>query len=128
VPLFIVAAAFLAAPDAPLSAARLDIMHPRLWGRAEGVRTVLYMSAFALGPLLFGFISQALGGPSAGAANGGQVKQTPAMAYAFLIMLLPLTAGGISLLRARRTYPRDVATAAASLEATGGQTDPRERS
>jgi predicted MFS family arabinose efflux permease len=128
VPLFILAAAFLAAPDAPLSAARLDIMHPRLWGRAEGVRTVLYMSAFALGPLLFGFISQALGGPSAGASNRGQVRQTHAMAYAFLIMLLPLAVGGISLLRARRTYPRDVATAAASLEATQGGANQRERS
>jgi hypothetical protein len=76
------------------------------------------MSAFALGPLLFGFISQALGGPSAGAANGGHVRHTSAMAYAFLIMLPPLAISGIALLRARRTYPRDVATAAASLEAT----------
>jgi predicted MFS family arabinose efflux permease len=116
-PLFVLAAAFLAAPDPPLNAARLDIMHPRLWGRAEGVRTFLFMSAFALGPLLFGFISQALGGPTAGSANGGRVVQSSAMAYAFLIMLVPLAIGGITLFRARRTYPRDVATAAASLQA-----------
>jgi predicted MFS family arabinose efflux permease len=118
-PLFVIAGGFLAAPDPPLNAARLDIMHPRLWGRAEGVRTFLYMSAFAVGPLIFGFISQALGGPSAGAANAsGNVTHTNAMAYAFLIMLVPLAVSGIILLRARRTYPRDVATAAASLEAT----------
>lgn len=118
-PLFVVAGALLAAPDAPLNAARLDIMHPRLWGRAEGVRTFLWMSAFALGPLIFGFISQALGGPGAGAANAhGHVAQTSAMADAFLIMLVPLGISGIVMIRAWRTYPRDVATAAASLEAT----------
>jgi sugar phosphate permease len=39
VPLFVVGAAGLAAPDSALNAARLDIMHPRLWGRAEGVRS-----------------------------------------------------------------------------------------
>ncbi|HET9720947.1 MAG TPA: MFS transporter [Solirubrobacteraceae bacterium] len=126
-PLFVIAGGFLAAPDPPLNAARLDIMHPRLWGRAEGVRTFLYMSAFAVGPLFFGFISQALGGPTAGAANRGHVKQTSAMAYAFLIMLVPLAVSGITLLRARRTYPRDVATAAASLEATRNHAEEPER-
>lgn len=118
-PLFVVGGALLAAPDSPLNAARLDIMHPRLWGRAEGVRTFLWMSAFALGPLIFGFISQALGGPGAGSANShGHVRQTSAMAYTFLIMLAPLAVSGFIMIRARRTYPRDVATAAASLEAT----------
>lgn len=38
--------------------------------------------------------------------------------YAFLVMLLPLLLAGRLLLRARRTYPRDVATAIASEEAT----------
>jgi hypothetical protein len=77
------------------------------------------MTAFALGPLLFGFLSQAFGGPGAGAATrSGHVHQTSAMAYAFLIMLTPLAISGLILLRARRTYPRDVATAAASLDAT----------
>ena len=40
-PLFLVAAAALAARNPPLDAARLDVMHSRLWGRAEAVRTVL---------------------------------------------------------------------------------------
>jgi predicted MFS family arabinose efflux permease len=117
-PLFVLAAGALAAPDPPLNAARLDIMHPRLWGRAEGVRTFLFMTAFAVGPLMFGFISQALGGPSGAAAHGGAIHQGSGMAYAFLIMLVPLAAAGISLLWARRTYPRDVATAAASIAET----------
>ena len=34
------------------------------------------------------------------------------------IMLTPLAISGLILLRARRTYPRDVATAAASLDST----------
>jgi predicted MFS family arabinose efflux permease len=120
-PLFVLAGACLAAPDSPLNAARLDIMHPRLWGRAEGVRTVLFMSAFALAPLLFGFISDALGGPgSSAAAAGGHsaVVRSNALAYTFLIMLVPLALGGAAVLWAQRTYPRDVATAAASIEET----------
>src|SRR5579884_183039 len=40
-PLFALAAAGLAVPNPPLDAARLDIMHFRLWGRAESVRTVI---------------------------------------------------------------------------------------
>lgn len=120
-PLFVIAGGFLAAPDPPLNAARLDIMHPRLWGRAEGVRTVLFMSAFAISPLIFGFVSDLLGGPGSEAAEAGgrgAVPHSNALAYTFLIMLVPLAVGGISILWARRTYPRDVATAAASIENT----------
>ncbi len=118
IPLFVLAAAALGAPDPALNAARLDIMHPRLWGRAEGVRTVLRMTALAAGPLLFGFISGALGGPAIATATTGAVKHTNALAYTFLIMLIPVLLGGLILLRGRRTYPRDVATATASIEAT----------
>jgi predicted MFS family arabinose efflux permease len=118
VPLFAVGAAGLAAPDAVLNAARLDIMHPRLWGRAEGVRTVPYMLAFAVAPLLFGAISDSLGGQNTSAAAGtGAVASHAngvALSYTFLIMLAPTAIAGLSLLWAVRTYPRDVATAAAS--------------
>lgn len=117
-PLFALAAAALTAPNPALNAARLDVMHPRLWGRAEGVRTVLQMLALAAGPLLFGFISGALGGPH-NSTTGGTVRQTPALAYTFLIMLVAVAAGGLILLRARHTYARDVATAAASIDAAG---------
>jgi predicted MFS family arabinose efflux permease len=118
-PLFALAAAALAAPNAPLNAARLDIMHPRLWGRAEGVRTVLQMLAYASAPLLFGLVSDELGGPQganpAGTAASGNGA---ALAYTFLIMLVPLAVGGAILLFARRTYPADVATATESIEGT----------
>lgn len=114
-PLFALAGAALAATNPALNAARLDVMHPRLWGRAEGVRTVLQMLALAAGPLLFGLISGALGGPH-NSTSGGAVKHTSALAYTYLIMLVPVATGGLILLRARRTYPRDVATAAASID------------
>lgn len=114
VPLFVLAAGALSAANPPLDAARLDVMHFRLWGRAESVRTFLRMGAEAVSPVVFGFVADELGG-TGGRATG--------LEYAFLIMLLPLVANGVILLRGRRTYPRDVATAMASEEvtaATGG--------
>jgi MFS family permease len=110
--LLVLGAAALSAPNPPLDAARLDIVHPRLWGRAEAVRTVLRMLATAAAPLAFGLLSDALGA-GAGGAGGGD-----AMARTFLIMLAPLLLAGLVLLRGRRTYPRDVATAGASVAAT----------
>jgi MFS family permease len=119
VPLFVLAGAALMAPNSPLNAARLDIMHPRLWGRAEGVRTFLQMLAFATGPLIFGFTSQLLGGHGYSAAtNATNSVNGTALAYTFAIMLVPLGIGGVSLLWARRSYPCDVATAIASMENT----------
>jgi predicted MFS family arabinose efflux permease len=117
-PLFVLGAAAVAAPDATLNAARLDVMHPRLWGRAEGVRTVLRLVALAVGPILFGFISGALGGPHNSIRAGGAVEHSDALAYTFLIMLPAIALSGLVLLRAGRSYPRDVATAAASIAAT----------
>jgi predicted MFS family arabinose efflux permease len=126
VPLFVLAGGALMAPNSPLNAARLDIMHPRLWGRAEGVRTFLQMLAFATGPLIFGFTSQLLGGHGYGAAaNSTTSSNGNALAYTFAIMLVPVAIAGFSLLRARRTYPCDVATAIASIENTSDrQPDP----
>jgi MFS family permease len=114
-PLFAIGGAARAAPDPALNAARLDVMHPRLWGRAEGVRTMLQMLALAAGPLVFGLISGALGGPRNG-STGGAVKHTGALADTFLIMLIAVASAGLILLRTRCTYARDVATAAASIE------------
>jgi MFS family permease len=86
------------------------------------VRTVPYMLAFAFAPLLFGFISDLLGARHASAvasrANG------VALSYTFLIMLVPTAIAGLSLLWAVRTYPRDVATAAASSAAARPELSP----
>jgi MFS family permease len=101
---YLCAAAFaLSAQTAPLDAARLDIMPPQLWGRAESIRSILRSFAQALAPLLFGVISDDVFG---GGRSGLQLT--------FAVMLLPLAASAALLYRALGTYPRDVATAAAT--------------
>ena len=89
-----------------VDAARLDIMVPLLWGRAAGVRTALRTGAQALAPLLFGAVSDYVFG---GGRSGLQ--------WTFVLMLLPLAASANFLFNALSTYPRDVATAAASVPA-----------
>jgi MFS family permease len=99
------AAMCLGGANPPLDAARLDIMPPGLWGRAEAVRTFLRNGADAAAPVLFGVLSTSVFGGSTG------LRDT------FLLALLTLiAAGAVALLLARRTYPQDVATAAASSE------------
>ncbi len=120
VPLLVAGGAALAAPDAPLNAARLDVMPHRLWGRAEGVRTVPHMLAFSISPVLFGFVSKLFGGPGAsGGVNATSHANGQALADTCLVMLVPLAIAGVSLLAARRSYPGDVATAAAGPQPSG---------
>lgn len=120
VPLYVLAAAALVAPNPPLDAARLDIMPARLWGRAEGVRTLLRSFAEALAPFLFGYISERIAARHRNvmASSGGFGANSSAqgLEYTFLIMLVPLLLSGYLMLRAGRTYPRDIATAIASEE------------
>jgi predicted MFS family arabinose efflux permease len=104
-PYVVVAAAALTAQNPPIDAARLDIMPPQLWGRAEGVRTFLRTAAQALAPVLFGVVSDDIFG---GGTNG--------LKWTFVVMLAPLAASAVFLYGARRLYPADVATAAAASE------------
>ncbi len=113
-------AALISAANPGLDAARLDIMPAGLWGRAESARTFLRSLAQALAPLVFGGLADLIAGIapvqapigthpgviSPGAARGLEIS--------FLLMLSSLVAAGFFLARARHTYPRDVATAAAS--------------
>ncbi|SDL96326.1 Predicted arabinose efflux permease, MFS family [Nonomuraea jiangxiensis] len=110
-PFLLVSAASMAAALAPLDAARLDVMHSRLWGRAESVRTFLRVGAEAVAPLTFGLLADVLGPSGTTSAQG--------LRYTFLIMLVPLVTSAIVLLHGRYAYPRDVATAAASERMTG---------
>jgi MFS family permease len=97
------AALALSAQNPPIDAARLDIVHPLLWGRAEGIRTFLRTLAQAFAPLLFGAVSDyVFGGGRAG------------LQWTFALMLLPLAASAYFLYKALGTYPRDVASASAS--------------
>jgi predicted MFS family arabinose efflux permease len=108
VPYLVAAAFFLGAQNPPLDAARLDIMPPLLWGRAEAVRTLLRSLAMALAPLLFGAVSDYVFG---GGRSGLQ--------WTFVVMLVPLGASSWLLFKGLRTYPADVAAAAAGAEMPG---------
>jgi MFS family permease len=102
-PYLVVAAFGLSAQNPPISAARLDIMPPALWGRAEGIRTFLRTAAQALAPVLFGAMSDTV---FHGRHNSLQLT--------FIVMLAPLAASALLLWRSMGSYPRDVATAAAA--------------
>jgi MFS family permease len=115
VPYLVAAAFFLGAQNPPLDAARLDIMPPLLWGRAEAVRTLLRSLAMALAPLLFGAVSDYIFG---GGRSGLQ--------WTFVVMLLPLGASSWLLFKGLRTYPADVAAAAAGAEDAPGYPQPRD--
>lgn len=120
-PLLFAAALGLAGGNAPLDAARLDVMHSGLWGRAEGVRTMLRTTLQATAPLVFGVVAGVLGGASQAGFGGQAARGVPAdhaqgLDAAFLLMLIPLAGAGLILILARRTY-RDDVTAARESEA-----------
>jgi sugar phosphate permease len=102
-PYISLAALALSAQNPPIDAARLDIVHPLLWGRAEGIRTFLRTMAQASAPLLFGAVSDHIFG-------GGRAG----LQWTFSLMLLPLAASAYFLYKALATYPRDVASAEAA--------------
>jgi MFS family permease len=111
----------------PLNAARLDIVHSRLWGTAEAVRTMLVSISTGLAPLVFGIVSTKLGGGSNAVVGGVTPSAATALSHTFLIMLVSLVvAAALILCVARRTYPRDVATAMACELATARDA-PRQR-
>ncbi|MFA1546749.1 MFS transporter [Actinomadura chokoriensis] len=111
-PLFTLAAAALAAANPPLDAVRLDVVHFRLWGRAEAVRTVVRMAGEAAAPVLFGWLSEQF---------AAQDETATGLDRAFLFALLPLLINGLLLTRARHGYPRDVASALESERRYGGE-------
>jgi predicted MFS family arabinose efflux permease len=103
--LMTVGAGVLSAAVAPIDAARLDIVHPRMWGRGEAGRMALRSTFEGGAPLLFGALSEWLGGGQRG------------LMWTFLIMLAPMLVASLLGLTARKPYLRDVATAAASSRA-----------
>lgn len=108
-----------------MDAARLDIMHSRLWGRAESIRTTFRFSFEAVAPISFGLVSSAFG------AGGGEfgvsiegIKNALPLTHTFMIMLAPVLIAAIVLLVPYwkyNPYPRDVATALASEKATSDE-------
>jgi MFS family permease len=115
---YVAGAALISAANPPLDAARLDIMPSGLWGRAESTRTFLRSLATAIAPLVFGALADLVAGfvpqqTPVGTHTHGVVSSAGAtgLQVSFLIMLSSLAAAGVFLLRARKTYPTDVATA-----------------
>lgn len=106
VPSFLVGAFFLAGAGPPLDAVRIDVIVPRLRGRAESIRQVLRSVTEGGGPLLIGVLSGLL-------AGGGQTG----LQLALLISLPVLLVNGLVLLIALPTYRPDVAAARASSDA-----------
>ena len=104
-PLYVLGAASLAAPIPTLDAVRLDVVHPQLWGRAEGVRTLLLTLAEAGAPLLFGLLADRIAG---GGAAG--------LRWTFLLGLSTLVASAFLLQLARRFYPGELAAVRESLD------------
>jgi hypothetical protein len=113
-------AALISGAIPPLNAARLDIMPAGLWGRAESARTFIRSMMQALAPLLFGGIAELIAGIVPAQAPIGTHPHhvthnaTVGLKWTFLIMLVTLAAAGVFILRARFSYPQDVATAGAS--------------
>ena len=83
----------------PLNAARLDIVHSRLWGTAESVRTTLVSISTGLSPIVFGVVSTALG--DSGTSDSG-------LGDTFLVMLVTLVVAAalISVCRASHVSAR----------------------
>ena len=127
-PFFFLAAAGIGGANPAVDAARLDVMPSALWGRAEGVRATFRFALEAIAPPLFGYVAgdfaghAQTGSEAAGAAAGGVATArlgAAGLQYTFLVMLAPLAVAGLLLLlRATRTYARDVASALAAEQRT----------
>ncbi|MBU2834783.1 MFS transporter, partial [Acidithiobacillus thiooxidans] len=100
--------AALGATNPTLDAARLDIMHSRLWGRAEGIRISLRYILEAAAPFAFGWVSTHFSESHCQLQHCGNGYGLHITFGLFTILLLVAT---ILMLSAIFTYPRDVATA-----------------
>ncbi len=122
-PVFFVAAFCIGAANPPVDAARLDIVPSRLWGRAEAVRTALRQVLQGFAPLLFGLVSEAFGGGGAGFGTGvdttaATVSTSAAhgLEMAFVLLSVPMLAGGAALWLCRSAYLKEIVAARRSEE------------
>lgn len=115
-PLFAVGAFFLSGGGPPLDAMRLDVVVPRLRGRAESVRQVLRTAAEGGAPALTGIL-----------ADHVADSQRAGLQFAFLAILPTVAIGGLLLLLALRSYQPDIAAMLASTESHPAGVPPRRR-
>jgi predicted MFS family arabinose efflux permease len=116
--LFFIGAVGIGGVNPPMDAARLDIIHSRLWGRSESIRAALRYAFEAIAPLVFGYVSTLFGGAGqsfeAAAGPGNSHRGATGLGATLLIMLIVLVGAALALVFARKTYPADVATVIAS--------------
>jgi len=100
-PFLVLGSAALAATLPALDAVRLDVVAPRMRGRAEAIRTFVRALAEGGAPLVFGLVAAHHGGDDEG------------LQLAFLLTLPGLVAAAALLMVARRFHDRDRAPVAA---------------
>ncbi len=103
IPLYGVGAFLLVGAAPPIDAVRVDVIVPRLRGRAESIRQLLRTAAEGFAPVLIGWLSDHLAGGGLNGLYEALVITLPALFFSGAIMLFTL-----------RTYPHDVAAAIAS--------------
>ncbi len=106
--LLFLGSAALGATNPTLDAARLDIMHSRLWGRAEGIRISMRYILEAAAPFAFGWISVHF---SESHCHHQQCADGYGLQSSFAVFTVVLLIATVLLFAATFTYPRDVATA-----------------
>lgn len=107
IPLFFVGAFFLGAAEPPLDALRVDVLVPRLRGRAESVRQFFRSIVEGAAPVVLGGLSVFF---AAGTHNGRGLQ------LSFLVLLPLVLLAGLLMLLAIPTYAPDVAAALKSSE------------
>jgi MFS family permease len=100
-----------------LDAVRVDIVASNIRGRAEAARGVLTLFSAALGPVTFGLVATAFGRREETGAESSQLASGLALRDAFLVMLIPLALGALTLLLAIPSYAADAAAAGTTPEA-----------
>lgn len=117
-PLLFIAAAGVGGANPAMQAARLDVMPSGLWGRATGVQATCRFALEAISPPLFGWVAGFFGSATSGISQVAGGTDSGGLQMTFLVLLAPFAAVGVLLLlRTRRTYVRDAATAMASEQA-----------
>ena len=102
-PVIVISGFFLAGAGPLLDAVRMDVLVPKLRGRAEAIRGVIRTLAEGAAPLVFGVMAGVL-------AGGGHAG----LRLTFLLLLPALFLNGALVLVATKTYPGDMAAALAS--------------
>lgn len=85
-PFIVLAGVGLAAPNPALDAVRIDVVPASLWGRAEGIRTVVRTFAEASAPFALGILADHLAGGGAAGVRLALLVTLPALALSGVVL------------------------------------------